>query len=72
MGVSPKEYLIDFRIRNARRLLLNTGMTVTEVAAAVGYNDGVNFSKIFKQRVGCSPGSFRKVHIHNDIKTEDF
>lgn len=59
IGVSPQEYLINCRMNNARRLLENTELSIKEIANAVGYQDSANFSKIFTQRFGISPGKFR-------------
>jgi AraC-like DNA-binding protein len=35
-------------------------MTVQAVAAQVGYNDASSFSRLFRQGVGLSPGSYRR------------
>lgn len=63
MGVSPQEYIISCRMRNAERLLRDSDMTISEIAFAVGYQDAVNFSRIFKRRYGVSPGEFRKTEL---------
>jgi len=58
-GKSPKQYLNDYRILQAKRLLTETAMTVTEVAGSVGYYDALAFSRFFSLKVGCSPRSYR-------------
>jgi len=60
MGVSPQQYLIDFRLEKAAELIQETGMAVRAVAAVVGYTDPLTFSKAFKQKYGCSPSLFRE------------
>ena len=59
-GVSPSRYLTDLRMRQARKLLMDTGLTVREIAARVGYPDPYHFSRSFRNAVGCSPAQFRE------------
>lgn len=59
MGVSPKEYLDRFRIERAARLLDTTDLKVSAVAASVGYENGLYFSKAFKKYTGKSPTQYR-------------
>lgn len=59
MGVSPKEYLDRFRIERAARLLDMTDLKVGAVAASVGYENGLYFSKAFKKYTGKSPTQYR-------------
>ena len=60
LGVSPQQYLIDFRLEKAAELILGTGMAIRAVASVVGYADPLTFSKAFKQKYGCSPSMFRE------------
>jgi AraC-like DNA-binding protein len=55
IGMSPNEYLIEYRMRRARELLCTTACSVSEVSACVGYSDPYYFSKLFKKRTGFSP-----------------
>lgn len=58
MGSSPIQFLTSLRIEKAKELLLTEGLTVSEVAALVGYRDPMYFSKVFKKATGSSPKSF--------------
>lgn len=58
-GLTLQEYVIDFRMKKARQLLLYTSLAVGEVAHSVGYTDAYNFSKMFKKYNGMSPLNFR-------------
>ena len=60
IGCSPQEYLVEFRMEKAKNLLKNTDMPINAVAAAVGYQDQLAFSKIFKQNFTVSPKEYRK------------
>ncbi|WP_433009408.1 helix-turn-helix domain-containing protein [Kribbella sp. CA-294648] len=54
-GTSPAQYVIQARVERAHQLLTETGLTVTQVAAALGYTDIAYFSRQYKQRTGHSP-----------------
>ena len=62
IGASPQDYIINYRIEMAKEFLLNEELSVGEVAYAVGYDDPLNFSKIFKLKTGQSPREYRKNH----------
>ena len=57
---SPLQVLKDMRIRNAKMLLTLTDKSITEIAAACGFNNPVYFAEIFKANVGVSPSQYRK------------
>lgn len=59
-GLSPQQYLIDIRIKNACRLLEETGLMISDVARSVGYDDEFMFTRIFTKRKGISPSKYRK------------
>ena len=54
-GRTFRDYIVDYRLKEACRLLENPGTTVTDVAYAVGFNDPSYFARVFKQRVGTPP-----------------
>ena len=58
-GCSPQEYLMLRRMDRAKELLADASLSVTSVAAAVGYADVLGFSRMFKRHVGCSPSEYR-------------
>jgi AraC-like DNA-binding protein len=59
MGTPVQEYEIRSRVERAEFLLHYCGMTVSEVADALGYKDVYFFSKQFKKHYGKSPSSIR-------------
>lgn len=59
MGRSPQQYLIEYRMEQAKTLLA-LGYGVTTTAISVGYADIYNFSKIFKQRFGEAPSCYQR------------
>lgn len=55
VGCSFPEYLVNFRIHKAAKLLKEENLMVSEVAELVGYQDVAHFSKMFKKYMGVSP-----------------
>lgn len=57
--ISPIAHLINCRIAQATEFLLKSSLTVEEIARAVGYDNTTHFSKLFADRIGCTPSEFR-------------
>ena len=63
-GKAPKQYLNDYRILQAKKLLTETAMPITEIAESVGYADALAFSKFFSSKTGTSPRAYRQAAFH--------
>ncbi len=61
MGVSPKNYVIEVRLRNARQLLAESHLKIEAVAAQLGYRNVYFFSRQFTQKTGWTPSAFRRL-----------
>jgi AraC-like DNA-binding protein len=61
---TPKEYLIGIRIERACELLTNTSMSIKEISYAVGFEDQLYFSRIFKKYKDITPTIYRSVNTH--------
>jgi len=59
-GVSPLDYLTQWRMQKAGDLLRQGEKNVEEIALRVGYESGAAFSKAFKREMGFPPGSYRR------------
>ncbi len=59
-GVTPHQYLVRSRLRQAVRLLTHDARAVTSVAFDVGFNDLSNFVRTFHRAAGMSPERFRR------------
>nr|WP_213086831.1 response regulator [Streptococcus zalophi] len=60
LGMSFQDYLIQERLKKAKRLLLTTHLKIYEIAEQVGFEDMNYFSQRFKQIVGVTPSQFKK------------
>ncbi|MET3557672.1 AraC-like DNA-binding protein [Streptococcus rupicaprae] len=58
--VSPKDYLLQTRMKRAKQLLENTQESIKVISYSVGYLDPLYFSKAFKEFYSMSPSQFRK------------
>jgi len=58
--VTPYQYIIERRLREAKRLFEKPGMSVTDVCFSVGYQDPTSFIKLFKKYFGMSPDCYQK------------
>ena len=67
LGISPKQYLLNYRMEQAL-FLLERGYSVSVSAASVGYRDIYTFSKMFKKHFGKAPSHFL-THKRTQIRT---
>lgn len=58
-GISPKKYLIEYRLHEAEILLKDNNLQIADIAEIVGWNDVYHFSKIFKRHRGVPPSTMR-------------
>lgn len=63
-GTSPGRFLTAIRLYKAKNLLLETDMSVTDIAYAVGYNSLGTFISRFTRSVGVSPARYRWLSAH--------
>ena len=60
IGVPPMQYLAQWRMQAAARLLLETRATVAAIALEVGYDSEAAFARAFKRLVGKPPATWRR------------
>lgn len=58
IGISPKQYILDLKITEAKRLLLFGTSNVNGIAFQLGFGDSSYFSRIFKKKTSLSPTDF--------------
>lgn len=59
-GQSPYDYVLSRKIDTACLLLLDTGLSVKEIAYRLSFADEHYFSNVFKKRTGLPPGKYRE------------
>ena len=61
------DYLIDIRLGNAARLLVDTSKGISEICYACGFNNLSNFNRTFKAKRGYTPREFRALFTKNRV-----
>ena len=59
-GVSPQGYYAKLILDKSSHLLINTDLSISEIAKLCGVNDTLYFSRMFKKHMGISPSTYRK------------
>ncbi|TMV43530.1 helix-turn-helix transcriptional regulator [Paenibacillus mesophilus] len=61
-GMSPTDYVTSLRLSKVRTLLLETQLTLNEIASQCGYENGLYLSRVFSQKMHISPSQYRQSH----------
>lgn len=69
MNVPPMQYIVSLRINAAKGYLENTNKSITEISDAVGYENALYFSRLFKKYTGMTPTEYKKA---NNKRVSDF
>jgi AraC family transcriptional regulator len=70
-GVSPGRFLTAVRIYQAKRMLVTTSLSVTDISLDVGYNSLGSFTNRFTESVGISPARFRRMSKNGTYELPD-
>lgn len=62
-GCTAMEYLMNFRIKVAKKQLEFTEIPIKDVASMVGFKTVQHFNRIFKEQSGTTPAEFRKISV---------
>jgi AraC-like DNA-binding protein len=62
LGVTPMQYLSDWRLQLAEHALLNTRSSVEAIRTELGFHSQFAFARAFKRRTGYSPRQYRNLH----------
>jgi iron complex transport system substrate-binding protein len=68
-GKSPQEYLIEIRLKNAKKFLTNKEFAIAEVANYCGFSDERNFRRSFLKKFGITPSAYRE-NIPNNVRDD--
>ena len=59
-GIAIQDLIINLRIEYAKKLILETNYSITEISMESGFSSMSNFYSIFQKMVGCTPLKFKK------------
>ncbi len=60
LGETPYQFLMDYRIEQAKRMLQDAQRPLIDIALACGFSDQPHFTRIFKRLTGQTPRDYRK------------
>jgi AraC-like DNA-binding protein len=60
VGLSPLDYLTQWRVYCATRLLLQGDAALSDISRQVGYESVAAFNRVFRRETATTPGAFRK------------
>lgn len=60
VGVNFNKYITEIRIKEAKRLLEKTSISINDLAFDMGYNEPNYFCKVFKKMEGITPSEYRE------------
>lgn len=66
-GRTLSDYIIDVRLGNAARMLVDTSVNVSDICYECGFNNQSNFNRIFKSKRGLTPSEFRAMFKKNKV-----
>ena len=61
-GISPHDYLIEYRVSVAKNLLITADLTLSHIAECCGFKTQQYMTSIFKSKLECTPAQFRQQH----------
>lgn len=63
-GVTLRKFIIKHRLREAKKLLSSTKLSISEIAKKSGFQSATYFNELFKEYNGVTPLTYRKIHKH--------
>lgn len=66
-GKTLHQYLLYYRLRIAKNLLLTTNYSIEEISWRSGFSSNSHFIKLFRENIGITPKHYRKQQIHTEI-----
>lgn len=62
VGMTPHDYVLKRRVLRAQQLLMESELSMVEIAMSTGFSDQSHFSRRFRERLGLPPKAFRVRH----------
>ena len=68
-GETPHQFLLRHRIERAKKMLLDAGTRVLDVAVACGFRTQQHFARVFRRMCGATPTEYRKQFVQQGSPT---
>ena len=63
MNESLFDYLLSYRIEKSLPLLTDEQLSITEVSSRCGFSSASYYTKVFRERMGCTPTAYQHGHL---------
>lgn len=63
LNCTPHEYLLSYRLRQAKQRLIGSAASMEEIAEQCGFNSASHFTRAFRTNTGMTPTEFRKLQF---------
>jgi AraC family transcriptional regulator len=63
-GLTPNNYLIAVRVEQAKKLLIETDLSIVNISLSVGYSSQSHFTKVFRTITGLTPLKYRESFLN--------
>jgi len=63
LNMTPHEYLLSYRLNQAKQMLWTSSLSIEEIAIECGFNSASHFARAFKANSQTTPGQFRKMRF---------
>jgi len=70
-GQTISGYIRERRVEHFERLLLQTNLTIAEIAYTMGYETDANIARLFKKARGLTPNAFRRRHTSHPSRADN-
>jgi two-component system, response regulator YesN len=70
LGENIMDYINIMRIKDAKLLLINTDLSIKNIAVNLGYNNDQSFTRFFKKYKGMTPGEYRNIEKYTTIHSK--
>lgn len=67
LGSTPKQYILDLRIKKAKKLLVDSNYTITKISDKCGFSSPYHFCRAFKSKTGMTPTEYAHFNKIYDI-----
>ncbi len=67
LGMTPIQYVKQFRLEKAAQQLNGSKCSVKEIALACGFNDVSYFTKSFREKMGVTPKEYRRLNVQEEM-----
>ena len=65
MNESLFDYLLSYRIEKSLPLLTDEQLSITEVSSRCGFSSASYYTKVFRERMGCTPTAYQYGHLES-------